>query len=141
MPMKLNVGLTRKIGEANYGSRGGSVNIEMEVDSGLIAEPSKLQDRIRQLFTLVRSSLTEELNGNSNNHIDDASSKTSNGKTSNPRPATQSQQKAIFAIAKDRQVNVQPIIRSKFGVGKIEHLSIKQASELIDQLKKEGGGA
>jgi hypothetical protein len=62
--MKLNVGASKKVGEANYGSRGASVNIEMELDSGLIAEPNKLREKIRQLFTLVRSSLAEELNGN-----------------------------------------------------------------------------
>ncbi|MGZ0174755.1 MAG: hypothetical protein ACKVHE_35095 [Planctomycetales bacterium] len=31
MPMKLNVGLSRKIGEPNFGSRGASVNLELEL--------------------------------------------------------------------------------------------------------------
>src|SRR5262249_32608997 len=63
MPLKLNIGLCKKVGEANYGSRGASVNVEVEVDSSLVTEPAKLQERIRQLFGLVRTSLAEELNG------------------------------------------------------------------------------
>jgi hypothetical protein len=63
MPLKLNCGLSRKVGAANFGSRGASLNIELELDSGISAEPAKLQDRIRQLFGLVRTALAEELKG------------------------------------------------------------------------------
>src|SRR5437899_5709876 len=68
MPLKLNVGASRKVTDNNYGSRGASVNLELELDASLVAEPAKLQDRIRDLFDLVRASLAEELNGNSNDH-------------------------------------------------------------------------
>ena len=63
MPLKLNLGLSRKVGETNYGSRGASVNIEMELESALVGEPVKLLERIRQIFDTVRSSLADELNG------------------------------------------------------------------------------
>jgi len=36
----------------------------MELDSSLAGDPAKLHERIRQLFGLVRTSLTEELTGN-----------------------------------------------------------------------------
>ncbi|MCE9534144.1 MAG: hypothetical protein K8T89_23955, partial [Planctomycetes bacterium] len=61
MPLKLNIGLNRKVGDANYGSHGASVNLELEVESALASDPGKLQERIRQVFQLVRSSLDEEL--------------------------------------------------------------------------------
>lgn len=61
MPLKLNVGLSRKVGEPNYGSRGATVNLELEVDSTLAAEPDRLQDRIRELFGLAKASVDEEL--------------------------------------------------------------------------------
>ena len=61
MPMKLNVGLSRKVGEPNYGSRGATVNLELEIDSTLVAEPERLQERIRELFGLANASIDEEL--------------------------------------------------------------------------------
>ena len=61
MPMKLNVGLSRKVGEPNYGSRGATVNLELELDSTLVAEPERLQERIRELFGLAKASIEEEL--------------------------------------------------------------------------------
>ena len=61
MPMKLNVGLSRKIGEPNYGSRGATVNLELEVDSTLAAEPDRLHERIRELFGFAKMSIDEEL--------------------------------------------------------------------------------
>src|SRR5579871_6135966 len=66
MPLKLNVGLSRKVADNNYGSRGASVNVELEFESALAAEPPKLREKIRQVFELVRGSLTDELNGAAN---------------------------------------------------------------------------
>jgi len=37
--LKLNIGFNRKIGEANFSSRGASVNLEIEVESGVVREP------------------------------------------------------------------------------------------------------
>ena len=63
--IKLNAGFSRKVGEVNYGSRGASVNLELELDSGAIDTPEKLHDKIKTLFTLARRAVDEELrNGN-----------------------------------------------------------------------------
>ncbi len=61
--MKLNVGLNRKVGEANFGARGTSVNFEVDVESDLIRQPDALEEKIRYLFGLAKDSLDEELNG------------------------------------------------------------------------------
>lgn len=150
MPLRLNVGASKKVGESNYGSRGASVNLEMELDSTLVNDPPKLQDRIRQLFGLVRTSLAEELNGNangshrpSNGAAHDAGHEQHNGGNGNgpsqrgnpPRPATQSQVKAIYAITRAQGLNVNQLLRDRYKIGKPEELSIKEASQLIDSLK------
>jgi hypothetical protein len=123
----------------------------MEVDSSLVSDPAKLQERIRQLFALVRTSLAAELNGgNGNGHTETRSTPApatraaSNGngasrpapaKTGSPRPATQSQIKAIFAIARNQQIDVPAFLKERFQVRRPDDLSIKQASEVIDELK------
>src|SRR5476651_698827 len=98
MPLKLNVGASRKMTDNNYGSRGASVNVELELDSSLVAEPGKLQDRIRQIFGLARTALAEELNGGGNGNSSKPVAGNGNGTaalTNQPRrPATTSQCKA-----------------------------------------------
>ena len=152
MPLKLNVGLARKVGEASYGSRGASVNVEMELDSALVSEPIKLRERMRQLFDVVRASLTEELNGsngtqapanpdpgyqNGTGQQNGNAHAPQNGNVQAPvRPATQSQVKAIHAIARSQRLDVGQLLRDRFQRDRPEGLSIKEASNLIDDLKR-----
>jgi hypothetical protein len=143
--LKLNVGLTRKVGEANFGSRGASINLEQELDSALVADPAKLKERMRQLFAVVRSALAEELNGNgqpAHPKITAPLNKDGNGHESGtaapsngPRLATPSQVKAIHAIARSRHVNVFQFVKQRFNVARPDDLSIKEASQAIDELK------
>jgi hypothetical protein len=155
--MKLNVGASKKVGEANYGSRGASVNIEMELDSGLVAEPNKFREKIRQLFTLVRSSLAEELNGNGHTAQQSASSSTTtnsaqhdnslpaqpaNGSSNPPaqrsgavRLASPAQVKALYGISRQKKVNLSDLLRQRCSVGRPDELTLAQASGLIDELR------
>ena len=65
--IRLNVGLSRKIGQANYGSKGGSVNLEVEVAD---LDHNKLRESIQKLFSLAKQSLEDEL-GNDGVDIQD----------------------------------------------------------------------
>ena len=137
--LKLNIGLSKKIGESNYGSRGASVNLELEVEAGLVNQPDELQERIRRLFRLAKASVDEELNGHgdhpsSNGHNGNGTSNGS-GYRNGGRPATQSQARAIRAIAGRQRVDLQQLLGDRFGVDRPEDLSISDASQLIDDLK------
>jgi hypothetical protein len=105
--LKLNAGFSRKVGEPNYGSRGASVNVELEVESALVGDPDALLDRIRSLFDLVRRSVDQELasasNGNgasSENQRESINGRGNGRQQQTIRYATESQQRAIRAICK-----------------------------------------
>ena len=51
MPLKLNVGVSRKVGLPDYGSVGASCNLEMELDAGLLEHDlDGFQARIRRAY-------------------------------------------------------------------------------------------
>ena len=52
-----------------------------------------------------------------------------------PRPATASQVKAIRAIASRRRIDLVGLLRERFGLQTADELGIRQASDLIDELK------
>jgi hypothetical protein len=166
MPMKLNVGFSRKVGEPNYGSRGASVNLELELDNSLVEQPERLRDRIRHLYQLAKASVDEELHGSglqpavSNGHGGEHNnghgggldqyrvSHHGNGNGQRqpanghgPRQATSSQVKAIHAIASRNRIDVGRLVRDRFNVQRPDDLSISDASTLIDELKGVQAGA
>jgi hypothetical protein len=151
MPLRVNVGLSRKIGEPNYGSRGASVNIEAELDTALVNDPVRLKDHIKHLFGLVKTALAEELN---NNHAAPqaapAPKTVPNGSPQAPRTtpigsppaqrsttrmATVAQAKALWAISRQSGTDLRVVLREQYNVGRPEELSMSQASALIDNLK------
>ena len=136
--LKVNVGLSRKVGESNYGSRGATVNLEIELDGSLAAQPDQLHDRIRQLFRLAKSSIDEELNGHSPSN---GASDQNGNSTQNERPATASQVRAIATISNRQKTDLVGLLRGRYHVERTEDLSLKQASDLIDHLKGSANGS
>ena len=172
MSVKLNIGLSRKVGESNYGSRGASINLEVELDNGVLNDPDQLRERVHDLYVLARQSVDEELqrpadadpseflyantnghpksngvahgHGHANGHASNGHS--SNGHSSNGKNgrievarATQSQIRAIFAISKRQGLDPHAVISERFRVHRMEDLTIREASALIDDLKNGTG--
>jgi hypothetical protein len=54
-----------------------------------------------------------------------------------PRPATASQVKAIRAIASRRRIDLVGLLRDRFGLQTADELGIRDASNLIDELKSD----
>jgi hypothetical protein len=62
MPLKLNVGLSKKIGQPNYGSVGASCHLELELESSLLQrDADAFQQRVRQAFSACRQAVDAEL--------------------------------------------------------------------------------
>lgn len=106
------------------------------------------------LFSLVRSSLPEELNGNtghatpSTNHpsVQETQNRQSaprnapkDQRSCDVRLATPSQVKALYAIARSRKIDSARFLMDQFQVRRAEDLCLKEASLAIDELKRNGG--
>lgn len=147
MPIKLNIGLSRKVGEANFGSRGASCSVEVEAEATLLlTEPAELQRRIQAAFDACRQAVDTELDRTPESG--EVTTARTAGSTPRPtpaaratRPATSSQLRAIHAIASRHNVELRPLVQQRYHTGRLEELSITQASELIDELKSVGGAA
>ncbi len=154
MSLKLNVGVSRKVGLPDYGSVGASCNLEVELDAGLIdRDLDAFQARVRGVYVAAHQAVHDELarlhapvaepqdppaadRHASNGHAG------GNGRADRPpagrsrlrKPATENQVRAIRSIANRQQADLDGLLR-EFGVDRPEDLSLKQASELIDTLK------
>ena len=133
MPLKLNIAMSRKVGEPNYGSRGATVGLEMEVDSSLVNDPPQLHERIARLFQLAKQSIDAELGSRSANgqHASPATADSGTG----TRMATAKQIQAIRAIANRQNVDLVEELRGRFKLERLDELSLDQASLLIDAIK------
>ena len=60
--MKLNVGVSRKVGLPDYGSVGASCNLELEMDSGqLERDLDGFQARVRDAYVAAHQAVHDEL--------------------------------------------------------------------------------
>ena len=144
MPLKLNVGLSRKVGESNFGSRGASVNFEVELEHSLVREPDQLREKVRYLFGLAKEAVEQELSGHvppvANDHGTNGHNGNGTQRPANGRPATGSQVRAINAIAGRQRLDLSAELRSRFSVDRPDDLSISEASQVIDELKSSHSG-
>lgn len=150
MPIKLNVGLAQQIGEPGAGSRGASMNLEMELDSTLVNEPERFKDRVRQIFNLVRNTLAEELKRDvaaqplptvkANPPTASAAASVTNGKphhskSNGARLATPPQITKIRSLVEAQKLDLDTVLRERCQGQRPEELTVRQASDLIDSLK------
>lgn len=143
MPMTLNVGLSRKVGEANFGSKGATVTFAVEVEASLVRQPDELREKVRYLFQLAKDAVDEELGGGGTQQDANGHGTSGNGshRPSNGRSATDAQLRAIHAIANRNRIDLPARLTADFGISQPEDLSITDASTLIDSLKANGTGA
>jgi hypothetical protein len=147
--IKLNVGACRKVSDNHYGSKGGNVNIELELDSSLALDSQKLRDHIRKLFDLANASLEEELQGTTEPaSVEDSryqlNESTFNGNgaghavTAAPvRYASEKQLALIQGLIRKSKIPFQPLL-AECKVASFNELTVQQASRMIETLKVSG---
>jgi hypothetical protein len=164
--MKLNVGVSRKVGLPNYGSVGASCNLELELDASLLERDlNAFHTQIRGAYMAAHQAVHDELarlqaagtqaptkppardavngSGAGDGHARSNGEAVLAGRTAAEahragKPATASQIKAICSIARQREADLVAILRSEYDVERPEDLTLRQASALIDRLKGEG---
>ncbi|TWT56537.1 hypothetical protein [Allorhodopirellula solitaria] len=149
MTTRLSVGVTRKVGQPNYGSACATCQLEIEIDSTLMNDHADtLTERIRRTFAICRREVDTELsqhaasqpseprkvNGPTNGTVIHSNARPS---TNRVRPATDAQIRAIHAIASKANVRLASELDAEFGVGSPQSLTLQQASELIEKLKSQ----
>ncbi len=160
MPMKLNVGVSRKVGLPNYGSAGASCNLELELDSSLLERDlDAFHTQIRGAYVAAHQAVHDELarlqtpvdsgtrsaapapaggpvrNGYARENGNGHPARTQGDRSHIRKAATPNQVKAILAIARRQNADLADLLRQEFDVQRPEDLTLKQASELIDLLK------
>ncbi len=62
MPLKLNVGLSKKVGLPDYGSLGASCHLEVELDSSLLStDLEKFQANVRRAYVACAQAGNDEV--------------------------------------------------------------------------------
>ena len=153
MAVTLSVGLQKKVGLPDYGSFGASCHVEFEIDRCLIDQDlDGFHHKVAGAFATCRQAVNDQLaqqsvhsspqpsNGkpNSTPHHNGHARHTGSDQEArqNVGTATQSQVRAIFAIARRQRVDPANLVRERFNVERLEDLSIREASTLIDDLKR-----
>ena len=147
--IKLNIATSRKVSDNHYGSRGGTVGIEVEIDSSLVGDSAKLQAQIRHLFELARRSLLEELQGTAepasaeelrHQRNDDSFNGNGAGHAVSVVPvryASEKQLALIQGLLRKSKIPYQPLL-GECKVGSFNELTVQQASRMIESLKAGG---
>jgi hypothetical protein len=143
MPLTLNVGLTKKIGQPDYGSLGASCHVEVELDSHLLQHDlDGFQQQVRKAFVACRQAVHDELakaqaTATTNGTHNSQPAKPSSAPPPKPqRRATASQVRALRAIADRQSLNLGQLLGDRFQLADPAHLSISAASQLIDELNQ-----
>jgi hypothetical protein len=159
MAFKINVGLSRKIGQPNFGSLGGSCHIDLEIDPQTASlGPEAVQQQILAAFAVCKQAVDTELAkcDQPNTHptvsgfhpVKQASGPrrqahqppaTEPSPAASPpqrRPATAAQIKALHTIASRAGLTLARELQHHCGVNNPQQLTIQQASRMIDHLKQ-----
>jgi hypothetical protein len=161
--LKLHAGVSKKVGLPGFSSASASCHVEAELDSTLLNDAEGFQIVVQKAYQSCEQAVQDQIARLTNNGPDETNqtavepqeivevrtSPTMTGASVNriptahfpnqpsPRPATASQVRALRAIAARRKIDLVAVLRERFGLSTADELGIRQASNLIDELKSD----
>ena len=163
--LKLHAGVSKKVGLPGFSSASASCTIEAELDSSLLNDTEgfqivvqrayqsceqAVQDQIARLTSdgpevaqqqeVVEVRTSPAIQGariTTNRAEQPVTNRAVFRDQPSPRPATASQVRAIRAICSRRKIDLLSLLRERFGLTTADELGIRQASNLIDELKSD----
>jgi len=167
--LKLHAGVSKKVGLPGYSSASASCTIEAELDSSLLQDHEGFQVVVRRAYQSCEQAVQDQIARLTSDTSESTQPQevvevrtspaiqgariTTNGADTystnravireqpSPRPATASQVRAIRAICARRKIDLVGLLRERFGLTTADELGIRQASNLIDELKSDEGTA
>ena len=155
--LKLHAGVSKKVGLPGFSSASASCTIEAELDSSLLQDHEGFQIVVQRAYQSCEQAVQDQIARlTSDDHHEPAQpqevievrtapaiqgasvNRLSGPQFTNqpsPRPATVSQIRALRAIAARRKIDLMGLLRDRFGLTTADELGIRQASNLIDELK------
>jgi len=156
--LKLHAGVSKKVGLPGFSSASASCTIEAELDSSLLNDTAGFQIVVQRAYQSCEQAVADQIarltcdDQNASQPQEVVEVRTSpaiSGATvtriaptqfsnqPSPRPATDSQVKAIRAIAARRKIDLVGLLRERLGLTTADERGIRQASTLIDELKSD----
>lgn len=153
--IRLSASLSKKvpIHGVDYSSQSFGGSLEIEVSDADQSEVIKA--KLKRLYTLLSESVEEQVaaasgqkppvhaegnGGNGNSNGNGAKKEAPAAPVRNVAMATDAQRKAVFAICRAQGKNLTTVL-GELNVKDAGELTVKQASNLIDRLKKNGTAA
>ena len=156
--LKLHAGVSKKVGLPGFSSASASCTIEAELDSTLLQDHEGFQVVVQRAYQSCEKAVQDQIARLTSDDqtcvqpqevIEVRTSPAISGASVNrlsapqftnqpsPRPATVSQVRAIRAICSRRKIDLLNLLRERFGLTTADELGIRQASNLIDELKSD----
>ena len=129
--------------DVQFSSQQYHAGIEIELPDTVAGDRDAMKEKLRSMYRLLKESVDEQIQAAGNGqHLHSQHQGRASGHGQQPgnngghdRRATKAQVRAIYAIASRAGQDV-PTLARQHGVDSPEKLSLKQASQLIEQLKE-----
>lgn len=140
--LKISASYSKKVpGAEQYSSEGYMVSIEAECPNNLLEDPRGLQQQMDSLFAEARSQVDQQISGEGPDRVSRPQLANGNGNgRSHSQPSRASNRQINYAVSLAKRVwNLSPDeLAKELRVNRLDELTSKQASDLIERLKATG---